>query len=62
MDGLVILGAEINLAGKKPEVVKATIDWDAVKRQTKDCSIALRSGHSLVLFVLTMRPRRRLSI
>ena len=42
MDGLVILGAEINLAGKKPEVVKATIDWDAVKRQTKDCSIALR--------------------
>ena len=42
MDGLVILGAEINLAGKKPEIVKATIDWDAVKRQTKHCSIALR--------------------
>jgi hypothetical protein len=42
MHGLVILGAEINLAGKRPEVVKATIDWDAVKRQTKDCSVALR--------------------
>jgi hypothetical protein len=42
MDGLVILGAEITFAGKKPEIVKATIDWNAVKRQAKHCSIALR--------------------
>jgi hypothetical protein len=42
MDGLVILGAEINFAGNKPEVVKATIDWDAVKREAQHCSIALR--------------------
>jgi hypothetical protein len=40
--GVVFLGAEINLAGKKPEVVKASIDWEVVKRQTKRCSIALR--------------------
>jgi len=26
MDGVVILGAEINLAEKKPEISKATID------------------------------------
>ena len=32
MDGVVILGAEINLAGKKPEIARATIDWDAAKR------------------------------
>lgn len=42
MDGVVILGAEINLAGKKPGVVKASIDWEAVKRQIEHCSIALR--------------------
>ena len=42
MDGVVLLGAEISLAGKKPEIVKASIDWEAVKRQTKHCSIALR--------------------
>ncbi len=42
MDGVVLLGAEINFAGKKPEMVKASIDWQAVKRQTKHCSIALR--------------------
>ena len=42
MDGVVILGAEINLAGKKPEIAKATIDWDAVKRESEHCSLALR--------------------
>ncbi len=42
MDGVVLLGAEISLAGKKPEIIKASIDWEAVKRQTKHCSIALR--------------------
>ncbi len=42
MDGVVLLGAEVNLGGKKPEIVKAPIDWDAVKRQSKHCSIALR--------------------
>ena len=42
MDGVVLLGAEINFTGKKPEIAKASIDWDAVKRQTKHCSVALR--------------------
>jgi Protein of unknown function (DUF3142) len=42
MDGVVLLGAEITLAGKKPEIIKASIDWEVVKRQTKGCSIALR--------------------
>jgi Protein of unknown function (DUF3142) len=42
MDGVVILGAEINLAGKKPEIVKASIDWEALKQQSKHCSVALR--------------------
>jgi len=42
MDGVVLLGAEVNLGRKKPEIVKAPIDWDAVKRQSKHCSIALR--------------------
>lgn len=42
MDGVVILGAEINFAGKKPEIVKASIDWEAVKGRTEHCSVALR--------------------
>ena len=42
MDGVVLLGAEISFAGKKLEVVKASINWDSAKRQTKRCSIALR--------------------
>ena len=42
MNGIVLLGGEINVAGPKPEIVKAAIDWDAVRRQTKHCSIALR--------------------
>ena len=44
MDGVVILGAEINLAAKKPEVAKATIDWDAVKWSNQHCALALRVG------------------
>ena len=42
MDGVVILGAEINLAGKKPEVARATIDWDAAKRESGHRALALR--------------------
>jgi hypothetical protein len=42
MDGVVVLGAEINFAGKKPEIARASIDWEAVKRQTGHCSVALR--------------------
>ena len=42
MDGVVILGAEINLAGKKPEIARATIDWDAAKREGGHCALALR--------------------
>jgi uncharacterized protein DUF3142 len=42
MDGVVILGAEINFAGKKPEIIKASIDWEAVKTHAEHCSVALR--------------------
>ncbi|PYJ28270.1 MAG: hypothetical protein DME80_13895 [Verrucomicrobia bacterium] len=42
MDGVVILGAEINLAGKKPEIFRATIDWDAVKQGSEHRALALR--------------------
>lgn len=42
MDGVVILGAEINLAEKKPEIARATIDWEAVKRGRKHRALALR--------------------
>ena len=42
MDGVVLLGAEINFAGKRPDIVKASIDWEAVKRQGVPCSVALR--------------------
>jgi hypothetical protein len=42
MDGVVILGAEINLAGNKPEIARATIDWDAVKRGSEHRALALR--------------------
>jgi Protein of unknown function (DUF3142) len=42
MNGVVLLGAEINFAAKSPELAKASIDWEAVRRQTQYCSIALR--------------------
>jgi hypothetical protein len=42
MDEVVILGAEINFVGKKTEIVKASIDWEAVKGRTEHCSVALR--------------------
>src|SRR5206468_1580890 len=42
MDGVVLLGAEINFAGKGPEIVKASIDWKAAKRQGRPCGLALR--------------------
>jgi Protein of unknown function (DUF3142) len=41
MDGVVLLGGEIHFAGRKPEIIKASIDWEAVKR-TNHCAIALR--------------------
>jgi hypothetical protein len=42
MDGVILLGAEINFAAKKPEIARASVDWAAVKRQTEHCSVALR--------------------
>jgi len=42
MDGVVVLGAEIGWAGKKPEVVRANINWKTLKSQHVSCSIALR--------------------
>jgi hypothetical protein len=42
MDGIVLLGAEIDWIGKKAEVVRAAINWRTVKREANPCSIALR--------------------
>ncbi len=42
MNGVVLLGAEINFSAKIPEIAKASIDWEAVRRQTLYCSVALR--------------------
>jgi hypothetical protein len=42
MNGIVLLGAEINFGAKSPEIAKASIDWEAVRRQTQYCSVALR--------------------
>lgn len=42
MNGVVLLGAEIRFGGKRPEIVNASIDWEAVRRQARHCSIALR--------------------
>jgi hypothetical protein len=42
LNGVVLLGAEINFGAKSPEIAKASIDWEAVRRQTQYCSVALR--------------------
>ena len=42
MDGVVVLGAEIGWAGKKPEAVRANINWETLKSHDVSCSIALR--------------------
>jgi hypothetical protein len=42
MNGVVLLGAEINFGSKNPEIAKASIDWEVVRRQTLYCSVALR--------------------
>jgi Protein of unknown function (DUF3142) len=42
LDGVVLLGAEIDWNGEKAKVVKPSINWQAVSRQEKRCSIALR--------------------
>ena len=42
MNGVVLLGAEINFGAKSPKIAKTSIDWEAVRRQTQYCSVALR--------------------
>jgi len=42
MDGVVVLGAEIGWAGKKPEVVRANVNWEMLKSHDVSCSIVLR--------------------
>ena len=42
MNGVVLLGAEITFSAKSLEIAKASIDWEAVRRQTLYCSVALR--------------------
>jgi Protein of unknown function (DUF3142) len=42
IDGVVVLGAEIRWAGKKPEVARVNINWEMLKLHDVSCSIALR--------------------
>ena len=42
LDGLVILGGEIQWRGTTPQVIRATIPWDVLKESKKPCAIALR--------------------
>jgi hypothetical protein len=42
LDGAIVLGAEINWTGSKADIVRPTIDWQAVKSSNSSCSIALR--------------------
>jgi hypothetical protein len=42
MDGVVVLGAEIIWTGNAPQVVRASIDWRALKARDRPCGIALR--------------------
>jgi hypothetical protein len=42
MDGIVILGAEIDWTKGKPEAVRANIDWQTLKSEHKACALALR--------------------
>ena len=42
LQGLVLLGAEIEWVENRPTLVRATIDWEAVKARTKPCALALR--------------------
>lgn len=42
MDGIVVLGAEIVWAGKKPEAIKSSLNWQTLKSATKPVSVALR--------------------
>ncbi len=42
MDGLVLLGAEMNWSGGAPQVTRANIPWTALKNSQKPISLALR--------------------
>jgi Protein of unknown function (DUF3142) len=42
MQGVVLLGAEVEWTNDQPHVVRATIDWEIVKATGTPCSIALR--------------------
>ncbi len=42
LNGVVLLGAEIRFGSKRAEIVRPSIDWEAVHRETQRCSVALR--------------------
>jgi len=42
MDGLIVLGAEIQWKGGELQVIRANIRWDTLKSMKKSCSLALR--------------------
>jgi len=42
MDGVVILGGEVVWAAKKPRLIKASIDWEALQARPGQCAIAMR--------------------
>jgi hypothetical protein len=42
LDGVVILGGEINWSEKGPSVVRSNIDWDTLQSRGLSCALALR--------------------
>src|SRR6516164_6101278 len=42
LDGVIILGGEINWSEKEPVVAKSNIDWSAMRLRGLSCALALR--------------------
>ena len=61
MDGLVILGAEVEWTGNQAHVVKANINWELLKSAGVPCSIALRIAPNFGLFAADDSTTRLLS-
>lgn len=42
LDGVIVLGAQINWRGNRPETIWPKIDWPRLARATKPCSLGIR--------------------
>jgi hypothetical protein len=62
MDGVVVLGAEILWVEKKPEAIKASINWGTLKGATKPVSLALRIAPYPGPFAMDDAPARFIAI